>query len=134
MFTGIVQKLVKIDSIDKEANLIKLRLDLGDLAKGIALGASIAVNGVCLTVSEITGDKVSFDIIPENSGATNLNLLDRSSFVNVERSYKVGEEIGGHIVSGHAGTTAPLVSVLHEQHDRVYTLSLIHISEPTRPY
>ena len=64
MFTGIVQKLVKIDSIDKEANLIKLRLDLGDLAKGIALGASIAVNGVCLTVSEITGDKVSLDIIP----------------------------------------------------------------------
>ena len=124
MFTGIVQKLVKIDSIGKEANLIKLRLDLGDLAKGIALGASIAVNGVCLTVSEITGDKVSFDIIPETSGATNLNSLDLSSFVNVERSYKVGEEIGGHIVSGHIGTTAPLVSVLHEQHDRVYTFEV----------
>ena len=124
MFTGIVQKLVKIDSIDKEENLIKLRLDLGDLAKGIALGASIAVNGVCLTVSEITGDKVSFAIIPETSGATNLNSLDLSSFVNVERSYKVGEEIGGHIVSGHVGTTAPLVSVLHEQHDRVYTFEV----------
>ena len=124
MFTGIVQKLVKIDSIDKEANLIKLRLDLGDLAKGIALGASVAINGVCLTVCEIVGNKVSFDIIPETSGATNLNLLDASSFVNVERSYKVGDEIGGHLVSGHVGTTAPLVEVVHERHDRVYTFAV----------
>ena len=124
MFTGIVQKLVKIDSIDKEANLIKLRLDLGDLAKGIALGASVAVNGVCLTVSKIAADKVSFDIIPETSSATNLNLLDSSSFVNVERSYRVGDEIGGHLVSGHVGTTVPMVDVTHEQHDRVYTFEV----------
>ena len=124
MFTGIVQKLVKIESIDKQANLIRLGLGLGDLAKGLKLGASVAINGVCLTVSETKRDKVYFDVIPETLGATNLNSLDQSSLVNVERSYKVGDEIGGHIVSGHVGTTAPLVSLVHEDHDRVYTFEV----------
>ena len=124
MFTGIVQKLVKINSIDKQANLIRLSLDLDDLAKGLELGASVAINGVCLTVSEALRGMVYFDVIPETLETTNLNSLSSSSLVNVERSYKVGDEIGGHIVSGHVGTTAPLVTLLHEQHDRVYTFKV----------
>ena len=124
MFTGIVQKLVKINSIDKQANLIRLSLDLDDLAKGLELGASVAINGVCLTVSETLRGMVYFDVIPETLETTNLNSLSSSSLVNVERSYKVGDEIGGHIVSGHVGTTAPLVALIHEQHDRVYTFKV----------
>ena len=124
MFTGIVQKLVKINSIDKQANLIRLSLDLDDLAKGLELGASVAINGVCLTVSETLKGMVYFDVIPETLETTNLNSLGSSSLVNVERSYKVGDEIGGHIVSGHVGTTAPLVTLIHEQHDRVYTFKV----------
>ena len=124
MFTGIVQKLVKINSIDKQANLIRLSLDLDDLAKGLELGASVAINGVCLTVSEALRGMVYFDVIPETLETTNLNSLSSSSLVNVERSYKVGDEIGGHIVSGHVGTTARLVTLIHEQHDRVYTFKV----------
>ena len=124
MFTGIVQKLVKINSIDEQANLIRLSLDLDDLAKGLELGASVAINGVCLTVSETLRGMVYFDVIPETLETTNLNSLGSSSLVNVERSYKVGDEIGGHIVSGHVGTTAPLVTLIHEQHDRVYTFKV----------
>ena len=124
MFTGIVQKLVKINSIDKQANLIRLSLDLDDLAKGLELGASVAINGVCLTVSETLRGMVYFDVIPETLETTNLNSLSSSSLVNVERSYKVGDEIGGHIVSGHVGTTARLVTLIHEQHDRVYTFKV----------
>ena len=124
MFTGIVQKLVKINSIDKQANLIRLSLDLDDLAKGLELGASVAINGVCLTVSETLKGMVYFDVIPETLETTNLNSLGSSSLVNVERSYKVGDEIGGHIVSGHVGTTARLVTIIHEQHDRVYTFKV----------
>ena len=124
MFTGIVQKLVKINSIDKKANLIRLSLDLDDLAKGLELGASVAINGVCLTVSETLRGMVYFDVIPETLETTNLNSLSSSSLVNVERSYKVGDEIGGHIVSGHVGTTARLVTLIHEQHDRVYTFKV----------
>ena len=123
MFTGIVQKLVKVESIDKRANLIRLGLGLGDLAKGLELGASVAINGVCLTVSETEGDTVYFDVIPETLGATNLNSLNQSSLVNVERSYKVGDEIGGHIVSGHVGTIAPLVS---------FAVSYTHLTLPTK--
>ena len=124
MFTGIVQKLVKINSIGNQANLIRLGLGLDDLAKGLELGASVAINGVCLTASEVVGDVVYFDVIPETLETTNLNSLSSSSLVNVERSYKVGDEIGGHIVSGHVCTTAPLVTLVHEQHERVYTFKV----------
>ena len=75
MFTGIVQKLVKINSIDKQANLIRLGLGLDDIAGGLELGASVAINGVCLTVSEIAEDLVYFDVIPETLETTNLNSL-----------------------------------------------------------
>tara|TARA_A100000164_G_C21911419_1_gene775812 strand:- start:191 stop:799 length:609 start_codon:yes stop_codon:yes gene_type:complete len=124
VFTGIVQKLVKINSIDKKANLIRLGLGLDDIAEGLELGASVAINGVCLTVSEIAENLVYFDVIPETLETTNLNSLSVSSLVNVERSYKVGDEIGGHIVSGHIGTTAPLITLVHEQYDRVFTFKV----------
>ena len=101
MFTGIVQKLAQVKSVEQDENLLRLSIGLGQLAVGLELGASVAVNGVCLTVSDIQGEDINFDVIPETLVTTNLDLLSATSFVNVERSYKVGDEIGGHIVSGH---------------------------------
>ena len=121
MFTGIVQKLAKVKSVERDENLLRLSIGLGQLAIGLELGSSVAVNGVCLTVSEIQGEDIDFDVIPETLVTTNLDLLSATSFVNVERSYKVGDEIGGHIVSGHVGTAAALKSIRQENHDRVLT-------------
>ena len=125
MFTGIVQSLVAVKSIDVERDLSRIELDLGALAHGIELGASVAVNGTCLTVtrSSDTGG-VCFDIIKETLDTTNLGALQTGSLVNVERSFKVGDEVGGHIVSGHVTATAALSDLRHEGHDRVLTFTL----------
>ena len=121
MFTGIVQKLAQVKSVERDENLLRLSIGLGQLAIGLELGSSVAVNGVCLTVSEIQGEDIDFDVIPETLVTTNLDLLSATSFVNVERSYKVGDEIGGHIVSGHVGSAVALKSIRQENHDRVLT-------------
>ena len=74
--------------------------------EGLENGASIAVNGVCFTVTEISGEKVSFDAIRESLALSNIKYLEVGSMVNVERSAKQDAEIGGHILSGHVMNTA----------------------------
>lgn len=125
MFTGIVQGLVAVKGIEEERDLSRIELDLGELAQGLELGASVAVNGTCLTVTRSSNNGgVCFDIIKETLNTTNLGALTAGSLVNVERSFKVGDEVGGHIVSGHVTATASLCGLRHEGHDRVLTFAL----------
>lgn len=77
---------------------------------GVAIGASVALNGTCLTVTDIRPDSLSFDVIAETLRCTNLGKLGVGSPVNFERSAKMGDEIGGHTVSGHVHTTAHIVA------------------------
>ena len=69
--------------------------------KDLKEGASVAVNGVCLTVTEYSNDQISFDVIKETLRVTNLGDLNKNSEVNIERSLKFGDEVGGHLLSGH---------------------------------
>jgi len=106
MFTGIVKGLVKIDSLIKKPGAIQFSIELPEyLISGLDTGASVAVNGVCLTVIKIDrqqeGGLVWFDAIQETLERTNLNYLKENDWVNVERSARFGDEIGGHILSGH---------------------------------
>lgn len=89
---------------------VDIRLPPGKAAN-IQIGASVAVNGTCLTVTRADGDLLSFDIMAETLRATNLGGLDSGSRVNYERSARVGDEIGGHNVSGHVHTKARIVKV-----------------------
>ncbi len=115
MFTGIVQGLCPIQRVTEAANLRRLAIDLGELAEGVELGASVAVNGTCLTVTgtEGNGGVVLFDVIQETLKLTNLDGLAEGDLVNVERSFRVGDEVGGHIVSGHIAGKA-MVSAVEE--------------------
>ena len=124
MFTGIVQGLIRVKSIRVEDNLKRFSLDMGELSTGIKLGASVAVNGTCLTVTQATGSIVDFDVITETLKTTNLNDVLEGDLVNVERSFQVGDEVGGHIVSGHVTSTACLVDRRVEGHDHVLTFEL----------
>ncbi len=119
MFTGIVQALVSVQQVEHSENLTRLTLGLGTLAEGLETGASVAVNGTCLTVTGVRGGEASFDVIPETIRTTNLGSLDEGTVVNVERSFRVGDEIGGHVVSGHVTGTATVVAVRQEEHDHV---------------
>ncbi|WP_432453069.1 MULTISPECIES: riboflavin synthase subunit alpha [unclassified Agarivorans] len=105
MFTGIVQSKKKIISVKRSPGLMQLWVDLGE-TEGLSIGASVAINGTCLTVVAISEQGVQFDLIQETLSLTNLELIHEGDFVNIERAAKVGDEIGGHLVSGHIHTTA----------------------------
>ncbi len=100
MFTGIVQGKGSILSIEKNGPVWTFQISLPEAA-GLQRGASVAINGVCLTATDIDGDLVAFDVIQESLERTNLSRLSEGDEVNVERSLKMGDELGGHLLSGH---------------------------------
>jgi riboflavin synthase len=104
MFTGIVQGKAMVRQIYALADFRRLRIELGSAhLQQLQRGASIAINGTCLTATDfdVAGGWVEFDVIDETLQKTNLGLLTMGSLVNFERSLKFGDEIGGHLVSGH---------------------------------
>lgn len=111
MFTGIVQDLRAIEAVEATGTGVRLDIALGPLAEDLQLGASVAINGTCLTVTSVSNSLVSFDVIPETLQLTNLGELEAGTLVNVERSYRVGDEVGGHIVSGHVTGQAVVTEV-----------------------
>ncbi|EAR59831.1 riboflavin synthase [Neptuniibacter caesariensis] len=102
MFTGIVQGKASIRAIKKQADFIQLQVELPEEnSHNIQIGASIALNGTCLTVTSFEKNLVSFDLIMETLRVTNLGNLKEGDQVNFERAAKFGDEIGGHLLSGH---------------------------------
>lgn len=107
MFTGIVQGTAQIQSIVEKANFRTHTVKMPqELLADLEIGASVANNGVCLTVTKIDGDSVSFDLMTETLRITNLGGLKTGDWVNIERAMKFGAEVGGHILSGHVYCTA----------------------------
>lgn len=102
MFTGIIQSCGTVASIRKEKDMFHIGLKLRRVSKkNIQKGASIAISGVCLTVVHCKDDVVYFDVMKETLDKTTLKFLKIHDKINVERSAKIGDEIGGHILSGH---------------------------------
>lgn len=113
MFTGIVQSTATIKQIDDLPGLRRLTVQVATgYLQQLQRGASIAINGVCLTATDfdINAGWVCFDVIAETLAKTNLGILQQGSRVNLERSLRFGDELGGHIVSGHIQGTAELVA------------------------
>ena len=100
MFTGIVQGIGQIISLSEVNTVTTVEIKLPNV-DNLAIGASVSINGVCLTVVRIDSDIVQFDIINETMERTNLGDLTIGDPVNIERSLKFGDEVGGHILSGH---------------------------------
>lgn len=104
MFTGIVEgqgKIVKFDKKTKNRSAAKMKISLGKLAKGLGVGDSVAINGVCLTVVSIARDIAEFEMVGETIKKTNLGSLENGNKVNIERSLKLGDRLEGHFVLGH---------------------------------
>lgn len=113
MFTGIVQGVARIGALTDRPGLRSLRLQFPPgFAAGLAIGASVAVDGVCLTVTTLHGaDAADFDVMQQSLALTTLGALREGDAVNVERAARDGAEIGGHPLSGHVdvlGTVAAL--------------------------
>ena len=112
MFTGIIQDTAQVVKIHKQKNFQTHTIRLShELTQGLTLGASVAHNGCCLTVTHIEQQLVSFDLMQETLNVTNLGLLIEGDYVNIERAAKFGDEIGGHAMSGHIMATARVCAV-----------------------
>jgi len=116
MFTGIVQGIAVINSISGNPELKTFQVQFpGSSLTGLQRGASIALNGACLTVTEFDSDSgtAHFDVMQETLDKTNLSGLTSGDSVNFERAARLGDEIGGHSMSGHVHTTVPLMRRVH---------------------
>lgn len=110
MYTGIVQGTFPLVGLDRQPGLSKLVMALPEpLLAGLEIGASVGLDGVCMTVTAIEGDRVHFDAMQETLSLTTLGELAVGQRLNVERSARQGAEIGGHLISGHIDGTAKLL-------------------------
>lgn len=113
MFTGIITDIGEVRALEKRGDL-RARIGTGYDTATIDLGASIASDGVCLTVIEIGPDWYDVEISAETVSKTNLGDWELGKRVNLERALKVGDELGGHIVSGHVDGVADIVAMSEE--------------------
>jgi riboflavin synthase len=111
MFTGIVEELGRVISIDAKATGARLTIECSQILDGACVGASIAVNGACVTAVELSGGGFSADLAPETLKRTNLGHLKKGSPVNLERPLRADSRLDGHFVLGHVDGTAEIVSL-----------------------
>jgi riboflavin synthase len=105
VFTGLVEGLAMVADVHPEPPGVRLVIRLPQSSCPIAIGESIALNGCCLTVVQVEGERISFQAGEETLSRTNLGELSASHVVNFERSLRIGDEIGGHLVTGHIDAT-----------------------------
>ena len=116
MFTGIVSGKGHVQKITKSKDYVSLIIKAPKgFSKNLTKGASVSVNGVCLTVKKGKTDILEFDVIEESLQKTNLKDISKSSKVNLERSMTAKTEIGGHLVSGHIHGTGEVLKVVNRQ-------------------
>ena len=109
MFTGLVEEMGTVEAIKADGSTIQLVIKAPTVAKDATIGDSIAVNGCCLTVVKRDKQLLTFDAGEETLSRTNLQRLVKGSKVNLERSLKVGDRLGGHFVTGHIDATGTLI-------------------------
>lgn len=114
MFTGIIEELGRVKNIFKGANATNITVECTKVLEDTIIGDSIAVNGICLTVTDIKGQSFSAEIMPETvrkTGFKDTNILDK---VNLERALRPTDRMGGHIVSGHIDGTGVISNITKE--------------------
>jgi len=114
MFTGIISGTGKVEKIAKNTknrSAVKMTVNLGKCAKGLKIGQSVALNGVCLTVIKLSKNLGRFEMIDETTKKTDLGNLKIGSIVNVERSLKAGERLEGHFVLGHVDGVGTITKI-----------------------
>ena len=114
MFTGIITstgRIKKIEKNTKNRSAIKVSVDLGKDSRGLKIGQSVALNGVCLSATKISKNICTFEMIDETMKKTDLGNLNVGSIVNVERSLKVGDRLEGHFVLGHVDGVAKIEKI-----------------------
>lgn len=126
MYTGIIQALCPVVTLTSKPGLVWFMIEFPDqLLAGLQIGASVAIDGVCFTVTRIEENNlVSFDAMQETLQKTTMGMLKQGDFVNVERSAKMGDEIGGHPMSGHVSAMAEIIEVQESENNKMMTFQV----------
>ncbi|WP_299088235.1 riboflavin synthase [uncultured Metabacillus sp.] len=124
MFTGIIEEIGTIKSVQGSKDAIVFTIGAKKIMNDISLGDSIAVNGVCLTVTEYNSATFSVDVMPETVKSTSLNQLKQGSMVNLERAMAANGRFGGHFVSGHVDGIAKIIKKQRVSNAVYYELQL----------
>lgn len=123
MFTGIVEELGKLVSLEMGAESGVITIEAGKVLEDARLGDSIAVNGVCLTARDFGSGTFSADVMPETLRKTNLGNLKRGGIVNLERALTLSARLGGHLMLGHVDATGKVLSIRPEGNAMFYTFA-----------
>ncbi len=115
MFTGIIEEIGQIVSIQKNNQSAKITISANKILQDIQLGDSIAVNGICLTACDISKNHFTADVMVETMHRSNLGSLKKGSIVNLERAMAANGRFGGHIVSGHVDGTGTIIDLKKEE-------------------
>ncbi|CUB36468.1 MULTISPECIES: riboflavin synthase subunit alpha [Bacillus] len=124
MFTGIIEETGTIESMKKAGHSMALTIKCSKILEDVHLGDSIAVNGICLTVTDFTKNQFTVDVMPETVKATSLNDLTKGSKVNLERAMAANGRFGGHFVSGHVDGTAEITRIEEKSNAVYYDLKM----------
>lgn len=124
MFTGIIEEIGTIARIDRSGQAMVLTVQASKIMGDVKLGDSIAVNGVCLTVTRFDASSFTVDVMPETYRKTNLHELSAGSPVNLERAMPADGRFGGHIVQGHVDGTGVIIRRTREDNAVVYAIRI----------
>ena len=124
MFTGLVEGMGVVEATEAVAAGTRLWVELGALAEGLALGDSVCTSGACMSVAALEGTRVRYDVSPESLSKTTLGSLVNGSKVNVERSLRVGDRLGGHFLTGHVDGLGTFVGAEQQGDFAVYTFQV----------
>lgn len=128
MFTGIIEEVGTLTTIKREPHLVTFTIEAHKVLEGLALGNSISVNGVCLTVTKFDPQSFMVEIMPETLKKTALANYQTGDSLNLERALTLESRLGGHLVSGHVDTTATLTTItpLEKVHELNFRLTMSH--------
>lgn len=115
MFTGIIEEIGKVLRVERSPSVGKVHIQAKKVLEGTQIGDSIAVNGVCLTVTAMGGGNFTADVMPETFQRSSLGLVKAGSLVNLERAMAADGRFGGHIVSGHIDGMGTVVKITEDQ-------------------
>ena len=124
MFTGIIEDIGVVESVKMGRQSMELTLRSEKILEDVHLGDSIAVNGVCLTVTSFTSNTFTVDVMPETVKASSIKLLKSGSSVNLERAMSAQGRFGGHFVSGHIDGTGTIVKKEPRENAVYFTIQL----------
>ncbi len=125
MFSGIIQAVGKVAALQAHGGDVRLTVDVGDFEiAGVAVGDSVSVSGVCLTVVGIAGTQLAFDVSNETLSRTTLGALGQGGAVNLEKALRLADRLDGHLVSGHVDGVGRVVAVEPDARSQRWTFEV----------